>query len=86
MAGCVGRLIGCQSYVVPARDNANRPARPREGERQLIVAIGGPHDRNSVLVYGSPPLELEIDRCTYVLDEEGTHEHPGPVYVFVPEQ
>ena len=70
---------------MPARDNANRPARPRQGERRLIVAIGGPHDGKGVLVYGPPPLELEIDRCNYALDEVGVAGHPGPVYVFVPD-
>ncbi len=70
---------------MPARDNANRPARPRQGERRLIGAVGGPHDGKGVLVYGPPPLELEIDRCNYVLDEAGVAAHPGPVYVFVPD-
>jgi hypothetical protein len=40
---------------------------------------------NTVLVYEQPPLELVIDRCTYVLDEDGTDEHPGPIYVHVPD-
>ncbi|HEX2383819.1 MAG TPA: hypothetical protein VHI95_14345 [Acidimicrobiales bacterium] len=69
---------------MPARDDANRPARPRRGERRLVTALGGPHDGNGVLVYGDPPLELEIDRCMYVLDEAGVPGHTGPVYVYVP--
>jgi hypothetical protein len=59
--------------------------RPRGGERRLVRAVGGPHDGNSVLVHEPAPLELVIDRCMYVLDEHGTPEHPGPVYVHVPD-
>jgi hypothetical protein len=39
-----------------------------------------------VLVYWDPPVELEIDRCVYVLDEAGVPGHCGPVYVYVPDE
>ena len=50
-----------------------------------MPAIGGPHHGNTVLVYEPPPLELTIDRRAYVLDEVGMPEHPGPIYVHVPD-
>ena len=50
-----------------------------------MLAVGGPHDGNTVLVWEPLPLELVIDRCQYVLDEDGTADQPGPVYVHVPD-
>jgi hypothetical protein len=49
-----------------------------------VHAVGGPHDGNTVLVWEPLPLELMIDRCQYVLDEDGTVDEPGPIYVHVP--
>jgi len=72
--------------AVPWRDNANEPTIPSRGRRHpryYLRAVGGPHDGNGVRVYDPMPLELEIDCCTYVLDEQGTDEHPGPIYVYV---
>jgi hypothetical protein len=54
-----------------------------KGERRILLCLGGPHDRRSILVHEPIPLEVTIDRRPYVLDEVGTAEHPGPIYVHV---
>jgi hypothetical protein len=53
---------------------------PRE---TLVPCTGGPCDGYGFLVEHPLPLEVERDRNgIYVLDD-GTTDHPGPVYVYV---
>jgi hypothetical protein len=80
-------VVGLREMTpVPWREDMSDPVIPPRGRRfprYYVPAVGGPHDGNSVRVYDPMPLEIVIDRCTYVLDETGTADRPGPLYVYV---